>query len=172
MKGNCDGYVADLNDRAQDTQFARDRMTATDLVFLESLPITEHLEVAVGRSVLICHANPQNLEDPLGPDMDEANIRPLLSGVDAEIVAFGHVHVPYVRQLPPWTLVDVASVGLPRDGDRRSVYAVMTWDRGQWSIEHHRVEYDWDAVARDFATVGFPDADTAAATLLGARYQW
>ncbi len=172
VKGNCDDYVADLQDLAEDALFARNRMTAADLLFLDSMPVRASIEVAANHSLFVCHANPQNLEDPIKPDSDEAIIRPLISGITAEVVAFGHYHVPFVRHLPPWMLVDVASVGLPRDGDRRSVYAVLTWQAGRWSAEHRRVEYDWDAVARDFTTVGFPDADQAATTLLSAHYAW
>ena len=63
---------------------------------------------------------------------------------------------------PRWTLVDVASAGMPRDGDQRAVYAVLTWEHGAWRIEHHRVRFDIEAVARDYAAVGYPDAQQAA----------
>src|SRR5438128_1018572 len=87
---------------------------------------------------------------------------------DALFVAFGHYHVPFVRQLDQWTLVDVASVGMPRDGDRRAVYAVLTWEGAGWRIEHRRVPFDMEAVARDYAAVGYPDAQQAAERLLAA----
>jgi hypothetical protein len=66
--------------------------------------------------------------------------------------------------------VDVASVGIPRDGDRRAAYAVISYAGGRWAAEHRRVMYDWDSVAADFAAVGFPGAERAAAGLLRARY--
>ncbi len=47
------------------------------------------------------------------------------------MLAFGHVHIPFVR---PWRgrlLVNVASAGLPMDGDRRAAYAILTWDGKQ-----------------------------------------
>jgi predicted phosphodiesterase len=169
VKGNCDYYIADTDEQADDVVFARERLSPDDLAFLRALPATQTIEAAPGHAMLICHANPRNLEDPIKPDMHESLIRPLLTGGQAEVVAFGHYHVPFIRQLNPWTLADIASVGLPRDGDRRAVYATFTWD-GAWTIEHHRVEYDWDAVARDFHTADFPRAERAAASLLSARY--
>jgi putative phosphoesterase len=170
VKGNCDAYICDMADTAADVRFAREWLTPDDLAFLDALPLTEQVEAAPGHALLVCHANPRNLEDPIKPEAHESLVRPLLEGVAAEVVAFGHYHIPFVRTLEPWTLVDVASVGLPRDGDRRAVYAIVTFEGGRWSIEHRRVVYDWDAVARDFAEVGFPDAQRAAATLLRARY--
>jgi predicted phosphodiesterase len=172
VQGNCDEYVANLHDLAADVVFTRERMTADDLAFLGNLPLTDQIEVAPGHSLLVCHANPQNLEDPIKPDLHESIIRPLLHGVSAELIAFGHYHVPFVRELPPYTLVDISSVGIPLDGDQRSVYAVLTWEKGRWQIEHHRVTYDWDAVARDFATVDFPNAEWAISRLLNAKYAW
>jgi hypothetical protein len=50
------------------------------------------------------------------------------------------------------------------------VYAVLTWGGDGWTIEHRRVAYDWDSVARDFVAVGFPDAEQAVAAFLRARY--
>jgi len=94
----------------------------------------------------------------------------MLLGITSEVVAFGHYHVPFVRYLDDWTLIDVASVGMPRDGDQRAVYAVLDWEPGGWRIEHRRVAFDIQAVARDYAAVGFPDATQAARRLLKARY--
>jgi hypothetical protein len=66
--------------------------------------------------------------------------------------------------------VDVSSVGFPRDGDQRAVYAQLTWDGAAWHAEHRRVPFDIEAVARDYHAVGFPQAERAAASLLRARY--
>jgi hypothetical protein len=142
------------------------------MAFLRGLPFEQRLEVAPGHELLVVHANPRDLEQPIKPAGAEALIRPLLEGVTAEVVAFGHYHVPFARRLDQWTLVDVASVGFPRDGDQRAVYATLTWERGAWAIEHQRVAFDIESVARDFATVGYPDPKKAAEQLLKAKYDW
>jgi predicted phosphodiesterase len=172
VQGNCDYYLGDPSDTTADVLFARQRLSADDLAFLRDLPLTLTLDAAPGRSLLVCHANPVNLEDPIKPEMHDSLIRPLLGGVTAEVVAFGHYHVPFIRRLPPWVLVDVASVGMPRDGDPRAVYAVLSWVADRWSVEHRRVTYNWNAVARDYSAVKFPNARRAAAALLEARYNW
>jgi diadenosine tetraphosphatase ApaH/serine/threonine PP2A family protein phosphatase len=79
----------------------------------------------------------------------------LLSPTTATVVAFGHVHTPYVRTLAGRLLVDVASVGYPCDGDRRAAYATLEWD-GHWRATIHRVPYDLDAVAAAFLASGIP----------------
>jgi putative phosphoesterase len=169
VRGNCDQYVIDRENDAM-VQFVLDRMSSDDMAFLEALPHAQRHAVADGRELLVVHANPRDLEQPIKPDLHEALIRPLLEGVTADVVAFGHYHVPFTRRIDPWTLVDVASVGLPRDGDQRAVYAILTWKDSQWQVEHRRVPFDIEAVARDYRAVGFPNADHHAAELLRARY--
>jgi predicted phosphodiesterase len=126
--------------------------------------------VAPGHELLVVHANPRDLEGQIRPDSPDETIRPMLLGVAAELIAFGHYHVPFVRRLDQWTLVDVASVGLPRDGDQRAVYAVLDWQQGAWRVEHRRVPFDIQAVARDYAATGYPNAAHAAHRLLKASY--
>jgi predicted phosphodiesterase len=169
VKGNTDQYLIDYGDDETEVGFARSRLSAGEIAFVRDLPFEQRLEVAPGHELLVVHANPRDLEGAIKPDSADALIRPWFDGVTAEVVAFGHYHVPFVRQLDQWTLLDVASVGLPRDGDQRAVYATLTWDGG-WQIEHHRVAFDIEAVARDYAAVGYPGAERAARNLLKARY--
>jgi predicted phosphodiesterase len=170
VMGNTDQYLLDRSADVEAVDFARAHLSADDIAFIRALPFEQQLEPAPGHELLVVHANPHDLEEPIKPDSADALIRPWFAGVRAEIVAFGHYHVPFVRELDQWTLVDVASAGMPRDGDRRAVYAVLTWEHGAWHAEHRRVPFDIEAVARDYATVGFPEAKQAAERLLKARY--
>src|SRR5215213_6558945 len=169
VKGNTDQYLINDSDDEQEVAFARKLLSEDDIAFVRDLPFEQRLEVAPGHELLIVHANPRDLEGSITPDSPDALIRPWFEGVTAEVVAFGHYHVPFVRQLDGWTLVDVASVGLSRDGDQRATYAILTWERGTWQIEHRRVPFDIHAVARDYTAVGFPNAQQAAQQLLKAR---
>jgi predicted phosphodiesterase len=170
VMGNTDKDLVDYPPGDADIDWTRARLSADDMAFLRDLPFEQRLEVAPGRELLVVHANPRNLEEPIKPNAPDVLIRPLLAGVTAEVVAFGHYHIPFVRTLDRWTLVDVASVGMPRDGGQRAVYATLTWERDAWRIEHHRVPFDIEAVARDYETVGYPDAKKAAERLLAASY--
>ena len=170
VMGNTDKDLIDWPPGDADIDWTRAHLSADDIAFLRGLPFEQRLEVAPGHELLVVHANPRDLEEPIKPGNPEALVRPLLEGVTAEVVAFGHYHVPFVRTLDRWTLVDVASAGIPRDGDQRSVYATLIWEGGAWRVEHHRVPFDIEAVARDYAAVGYPDAQQAAQRLLKASY--
>jgi predicted phosphodiesterase len=170
VKGNTDQYLIDDSDDEQEVAFARARLSTADIAFVRDLPFEQRLEVAPGRELLVVHANPRDMEGQIKPDSPDELIRPWFEGVSAEVVAFGHYHVPFVRRLDERTLVDVASVGMPRDGDQRAAYAVLTFEGGAWQIEHRRVEFDIEAVAQDYHDVGFPDARRAAERLRRSRY--
>jgi predicted phosphodiesterase len=170
VKGNTDEYLLDGSPDKLAVEFARSHLSDDEVAFVRDLPFEQGLDVAPGHELLVVHANPCDLEGAIKPDSADALVRPWFDDVTAEVVAFGHYHVPFVRQLDQWTLVDVASVGLPRDGDQRAVYATLTWEDGRWQIEHHRVAFDIEAVARDYVAVGYPDADWAARSLLKATY--
>jgi len=172
VMGNTDEYLVDEPPGGAEVDWTRARLSADDMAFLRDLPFEQRLEAAPGHKLLVVHANPRDLEAPIKPGAADALIRPLLEGVTADVIAFGHYHVPFVRKLNQWTLVDVASVGFPRDGDQRGVYVTLTWERGAWQITHHRVPFDIEAVARDYTAVGYPDAQKAAEQLLRARYTW
>ncbi|MFL5805761.1 MAG: metallophosphoesterase family protein [Roseiflexaceae bacterium] len=170
VMGNTDKYLIDDPAGESEIDWTRARLSIDDMDFIRGLLFEQRLEVAPGHELLVVHANPRDLEEPIKPGAADALIRPLLAGVTAEVIAFGHYHVPFVRTLDQWTLVDVASAGMPRDGDQRGVYATLTWECDAWRIEHHRVPFDIEAVARDYVAVGYPEAEAAAARLLKARY--
>src|SRR5689334_17735136 len=114
VKGNTDQYLIDDSDDEQEVYFARKHLSESEIAFVRDLPFEQRLEVAPGHELLVVHANPRDLEEPIKPDTSDEMLRPRLLGVTAEVVAFGHYHVPFVRQLDRWTLLDVASVGMPR----------------------------------------------------------
>src|SRR4029078_13238231 len=127
VKGNPDQYLIDFADDEQEVAFARRQLSEDQIAFVRDLPFEQRLEVAPGHELLVVHANPRDLEGQIRPDSSDEMLRPMLLGVTSDVVAFGHYHVPFVRRLDHWTLVDVASVGLPRDGDHPAVYAVLDW---------------------------------------------
>lgn len=170
VMGNTDWYLITGQADEEAVTFARKKLTDEELSFVANLPFSQTLEAAPGHELLVVHANPKDLERSIKPETAEALIRPLMEGVTADVVAFGHYHVPFVREFDGRILLDVASVGFPRDGDQRAVYAIVTWENNAWRYEHRRVAFDIAAVARDFVAVGFPDGARAGERLLRARY--
>ena len=86
-------------------------------------------------------------------------------------IAFGHLHLPYVRAWRDRLFVNVASAGLPKDGDPRAGYALLTERSGGWEVKHRRVEFDVERVARDISKSGMPDHARHVKVLRRHRYK-
>lgn len=153
--------------------------------YLGSLPFSYRISPTGGdaaeqaHDLLFVHANPYDLERPITPQMQDGDLDELLlDGPAGEggllpcaALAFGHVHVPFVRAWRGRLLVDVASVGLPMDGDPRAAYAILEWDGAGWRAEHRRVHYDRPVVAHAMRTSGMPRGKHLAERLMAGNYQ-
>jgi len=59
-----------------------------------------------------------------------------------DVVAFGHTHLPWHREINGVHFVNAGSVGRPKDGDWRAGYVLLTAESGSIASEVVRVEYD------------------------------
>jgi hypothetical protein len=144
------------------------------VAYLRTLPFSHRISPAPGEDLLIVHANPRDLDRPILRRAAEADLDELLLDNGREpawrCLAFGHVHTPFQRMWRERLLVNVASVGLPMDGDHRAVYAVLTWDGRAWRAEHRRVVYRTALVVHEMRTVGLPRGKHFAERLIAATY--
>jgi diadenosine tetraphosphatase ApaH/serine/threonine PP2A family protein phosphatase len=120
----------------------------------------------------VCHGAPFD-EDHYVFDQDDA--ARAIEAANARICLFGHTHLPAIftaandpataggegladdeMQLPATgpALVNVGSVGQPRDGDARAAYGVL--DLARNTIRLRRVAYDVRAAQRKIMQAGLP----------------
>ena len=96
---------------------------------------------------------------------------------NADILCFGHTHKPYHRVLSTGNsdaphflhVVNIGSVGKPKDGDARGCYALLHLDETSSRtnpesirVEFVRFEYDVEKAARAVEESPLPDAYAAA----------
>lgn len=124
-----------------------------------------------GQDLYVCHANPRNLEDSLEPTLDEAIVRKYLAHVDAAAVAFGHLHFPYRRRVGRTLIADVASAGIPRDGDHRPAWGLFTYTPKGWRVQIRRVRYQVRKATQALAVKRLPGAPLLIHKLVEARYR-
>ncbi len=176
VRGNTDREIADLDvawddpeDRAEFAWY-RERLGATWVRWLYDLPFSRSFGEGPD-GLLVVHANPQTDDEHLRPDAGDAALERFTAGVVQRTIAFGHLHVPYVRVWRDFTFVDVASAGLPKDGDPRVGYTLFERRDGGWSVRQRRVAFDVDAVARDLETRGVPRLKKRLAVLRRHAYK-
>ena len=59
----------------------------------------------------------------------------------------GHTHLPYDKVIGDKHVVNVGSLGKPKDGDARATYALLTLVEGL-IVDFRRVSYDVERMAR------------------------
>jgi hypothetical protein len=95
----------------------------------------------------------------------------LVGAEKAAAIAFGHLHLPYVRAWRGKLLINVSSAGLPKDGDPRACYAILTQRPSGWEVKHRRVAFDVKKVATQIAASGIPGSAELISTLRRHRYK-
>ena len=138
------------------------QLSEDDRRYLARLPMTQYLTLDRKRYLLV-HATPRDPFDEYGPPDPEFWKR-RLDGIDVDYVCVGHTHVPYTLKVGTVTVINPGSVGLPRDGDPRASYAIITPD----GIELKRVEYAVEATVQRVRESNLPEM---AKTLLTEAYR-
>ncbi|MEQ9568922.1 MAG: metallophosphoesterase family protein [Longimicrobiales bacterium] len=75
-----------------------------------------------------------------------------------DVVAFGHTHKPWTREVEGVRFVNTGSVGRPKDGDPRAAYAVVDMDGESVAVDVVRVAYDVARAAAGIRESDLPDA--------------
>jgi diadenosine tetraphosphatase ApaH/serine/threonine PP2A family protein phosphatase len=74
-----------------------------------------------------------------------------------DLIAFGHTHLPYQKEVAGVHFVNTGSVGRPKDGDWRAGYVLLDLGEGDPSVEFVRVEYDVKKAADAIRASELPD---------------
>ncbi len=74
-----------------------------------------------------------------------------------DVIAFGHTHKPWHREVSGIHFVNTGSVGRPKDGNPQAGYARVHFTDAGVSVEHVRVNYDVEATVAGVKAAGLPD---------------
>ena len=74
-----------------------------------------------------------------------------------DLIAFGHTHKPWHREINGIHFVNTGSVGRPKDGDPRAGYVQLEVAEVGMRVEFVRVEYDVEEAARGIIASELPD---------------
>ena len=146
--------------------WTRERLDADHQSYLAALPLVAQVEDAT-----LVHASPAHPEEWEYLVSAEDGFQ-AFAAFATRLCFVGHSHLPGVWSLgstgPEWApgamavdvapgrryLVNVGSVGQPRDRDTRAAYAL--WDAARGAIAVRRVPYDVDTARRKIIAGGLP----------------
>lgn len=152
-------------------RWTRDQLGPELLQKLGALPFSVRYTPRKGQDLFVCHANPRNLEESLDPTLDDVAIRRFFNHLDAAACAFGHLHFPYRRRVGRMLIADVASAGIPRDGDLRPAYGVFTFTPKGWRVQIRRVRYPVRKATQALTARRVPGGPLLIHKLVEARYR-
>ncbi len=139
-------------------------LSEDDVEYLSALPFSVRSKTM--SKLLLTHGSPKGTSDGLGPWTRSGKLDRLLDEIEGSVLVCGHTHRPMIRELNRGMVVNVGSVGLPFNGDRRAQYAMLDNAGGKCRVELRRVEYDLEATLETYRSAGFLEAGGVTAQLL------
>ncbi len=177
LKGNHDEKVESitttpesLNERGK--KYAYHLIREDNREYLKTLPADIRLEYKLhGRKInlFFAHGSTRSIDEYILADTDEDYVLEMLRETDADMLFIGHSHKPYHRMLQTAGgqfkhVINLGSVGKPKDGDRRGCYVILTIngessniDKDSVGVEFKRVEYDVEGSAKAIEDSLLPD---------------
>lgn len=178
VKGNHDDYVANLQldlydfnpQAAQAVKWTRSQINEEERLWLEDLPYTKDIIKPGGVRFQLVHGT---LDNPRmwGYIFDRYSAETSLQYQSLPLCFCGHTHTPmlYVKSQQEVTassftelrlmpnhkyLINVGSVGQPRDGDTRAAF--VTYDTRDNTVVLHRIPYDIETCQQKILDADLP----------------
>jgi putative phosphoesterase len=140
--------------------WTREHTSDVNKEWLRTLPREIRFTVGDVR-VLLCHGSPRSTTEYLFDNRSDGYLRQFAAnGKDdahADVIVFGHTHVPFHRMVDGVHFINTGSVGRPKDGDPRVGYCKLTIDGENVISEQIRIPYDVEAACMGISEVGLPE---------------
>ncbi len=143
-----DAYIAKADPQFRSTvarHFAwlQHNLSPSAQALLAGLPLHIELAVAPDHTLFVCHAAPDDpWSDACSAATPTARLQHIFGHVDAEIIAYGHYHAHHVIPLDGKLLINVASVGMQRNGAGQSAFTILEYADERWTVQQYQVPYD------------------------------
>lgn len=137
--------------------------------FLKSLPAEKIVEVE-GVKIHLVHGSPRRNNENIYPDLKPEIVEEMTLNSDANLILCGHTHIPCGYQLNnKKTVVNVGSVGRSMTKNAMPCYAIIEIQNGEFTVEHHFVNYEREIAADIIRSHNFEGADRLAEMLFNTE---
>ena len=117
-------------------------------------PPTVRLSLPPLDEILFCHATPRNDTDIFTRLTPEVRLRPIFSGLNADVVVCGHTHMPFDRMIGSTRVLNPGSVGMPFCRP-----AGAYWLLFEPAPSFRHTPYDLEQAAARIRNTNYPQAD-------------
>lgn len=120
-------------------------------------------------NIVMAHGSTRSIDEYTLEDTDEQYVLEMMKEANADILFVGHSHKPYHRIIKDDEsgykhVVNLGSVGKPKDGDQRSSYVMLTINTTSSTlnpesimVEFRRVNYDLNKAVQGIYNSPLPD---------------
>jgi putative phosphoesterase len=177
LQGNTDRDIGNNARASNGAKYTMDQIGKEGRRYLRELPFSKRISpprgVAPADDLLVVHANPFDQDRHIRPDAGPQELQGLIGDTQASVIAFGHLHIAYVRNLLHVTLIDVSAVGNPKDNDLRSKWGLIEWDDDdrEWTATLRYVDYPIEDTEAQILASGMPNAKKVLNKLRKASYE-
>ncbi len=181
VRGNHEDYLLsfcrdDIPESWRHTeQWAASRWMARELDdqairFIDSLPFSRRSRLDPNLEVY--HGSPNSHSEGIGRWTTDERLREYLDTIDGTVLACAHTHRPLEYQAETGLVVNVGSVGLPFNGDRRAQYAIFEGSGTTWRVTFQQVPYPRERILDYYDSSGFLEEGGVTAKLLCREIKW
>jgi predicted phosphodiesterase len=121
--------------------------------WVDALPHAFHS--VMSPTLYLTHGTPRSNREGLMPESDDDDLRFHLAQAGSPVLLCGHTHRSMHRIVDGNHVINVGSVGLPFNGDRRAQYAIVACDEGRVDVTFHCVPYDHERFLDHYRSSGF-----------------
>ncbi|MHB8080277.1 MAG: metallophosphoesterase family protein [Candidatus Krumholzibacteriia bacterium] len=137
-----------------------ERLSPASRKWLAALPRERRLRID-GHRVLIVHASPGSLKEPLTEATPETRLRAWAARAEADLVLGGHAPAPCRRELDGVVFINAGSLGRLGGADPRACCAILDFTANGVGVQIERLEYDSDRTREALRRQALPESDDA-----------
>jgi putative phosphoesterase len=160
-------------------EWSLSRLSDRDRAYIESFSPMIHLELAQRYRFTGFHGTPTNFDGFIFPHTPESEFQDILMPYSDQILAGGHIHLPFVRRISDSFFFNPGSVGVTYNStqddsnfrlDPWAEYVILSVSDAHLGLEFRRVLIDVRELARVYRESGRPFAEETIAQY-GEIYQ-
>lgn len=148
-----DPLQAELADRS--FAWTKEHASERSKAYMRDLPVTISFS-SHGKEVILFHATPHKNNLYWFEDRPEKFFAEMAAKTDADVLIYGHTHVPYRREVLGKVFINAGSVGKPKDGDPRACLAVIDITDKEVTSGFLRIPYEIEKVVSAIRASGLP----------------
>lgn len=162
IRGNREDYMLDhrknpderwtYSSASGNLLYTYENLTTKDLDFYESLDIQGIYQKEGYPIFRYCHGSLTSSNELLLPENE--NMEAIMESLDVDLLISGHTHIQNSRIYGNKKLIHPGSVGIPWYHNGKTQYMILHGTDKGWEEEFFQLEYDVDAVKREYETSG------------------